>query len=331
MSFVPGLGIVKGMALTLRRFFEPKVTHLYPEDPGPDPAASFRGRLQLLYDEYGTLKCETCFQCAQACPIECIDMGGVDTKNRFAVHWGASETYGERREESALRRSGRTVPGPGLRALPRRRPGPRRRDPRRVRPRPEGDAPDPRRDPGRVWLRPGRGAQAGQRGDRCVVRDALRHGDVLRPPGRRRGGDRSGRPPTAPSWARSTARWPGVPRARPAPATVAARAADDRTAQDPGPLAAGARPGIRSRATRPTSTPAVRAGAFDALTGWRCAVDDARPGIATVVAVGPARAGRRRLPDRDQVARRRPRRTARRDTSSPTAMAPTRPSRPTGR
>jgi ferredoxin len=111
VSLVPGFGIVKGMALTLRRFFEPKVTHLYPEDPAVSPH-KFRGRLQLLYDEYGTLKCETCFQCAQACPIECIDMGGVDTKGRFAIHWGASETYGERREESALRRSGRTVPDP---------------------------------------------------------------------------------------------------------------------------------------------------------------------------------------------------------------------------
>jgi ferredoxin len=111
MSHVPGLGIVRGMSLTLRRFFEPKVTHRYPEDPAEIPGR-FRGRLQLLYDEYGTLKCETCFQCAQACPIECIDMGGHDTKDRFAVHWGAPETYGERREESALRRSGRTVPDP---------------------------------------------------------------------------------------------------------------------------------------------------------------------------------------------------------------------------
>ena len=47
---------------------------------------------QLLYDEYGSLKCETCFQCAQACPIECIDMGGMDTKGRFHVHWGPPET-----------------------------------------------------------------------------------------------------------------------------------------------------------------------------------------------------------------------------------------------
>jgi len=109
MSLVPGLGIVRGMALTLRRFFEPKVTIRYPEESA-DYSPKFRGRLQLLYDEYGTLKCETCFQCAQACPIECIDMGGIDTKGRYHIHWGAAETYGERREESALRRSGRTVP-----------------------------------------------------------------------------------------------------------------------------------------------------------------------------------------------------------------------------
>jgi len=114
VSLIPGLGIVTGMALTLRRFFEPKVTVKYPADRR-DPPHKFRGRLQLLYDEWGTLKCETCFQCAQACPIECIDMGGMDTRGRYHVHWGAPETYGERREESALRRSGRTVPDPAYR------------------------------------------------------------------------------------------------------------------------------------------------------------------------------------------------------------------------
>jgi ferredoxin len=114
VSFVPGLGLVKGMALTLRRFFEPKVTVMYPE-VRLDVPHKFRGRLQLLYDEWGTLKCETCFQCAQACPIECIDMGGIDTRGRYHVHWGAPETYGERREESAIRRSGRPVPDPAFR------------------------------------------------------------------------------------------------------------------------------------------------------------------------------------------------------------------------
>ena len=116
MSFIPGLGIAKGMALTLRRFFEPKVTVMYPE-VRYEVAPKFRGRLQLLYDEWGTLKCETCFQCAQACPIECIDMGGVDTRGRYHVHWGAPEQYGERREESALRRSGRPVPDPAFTAF----------------------------------------------------------------------------------------------------------------------------------------------------------------------------------------------------------------------
>jgi hypothetical protein len=111
MSRVPGVGILKGMGLTLRRFFEPKATIRYPE-VRLDVPPRFRGRLQLLYDEWGTLKCETCFQCAQACPIECIDMGGIDTKGRYHIHWGAPETYGERREESALRRSGRPVPDP---------------------------------------------------------------------------------------------------------------------------------------------------------------------------------------------------------------------------
>jgi NADH-quinone oxidoreductase subunit E len=106
---VPGLGVLKGMALTITRALQPKVTVQYPEQRQPI-SPRHRGRLLLLYDEYGTLKCETCFQCAAACPIECIDMGGVDTRNRFHVHWGPAEQYAERREESALRRSGRPVP-----------------------------------------------------------------------------------------------------------------------------------------------------------------------------------------------------------------------------
>jgi NADH:ubiquinone oxidoreductase subunit E len=106
---VPGWGIAKGMLFGLRRFLQPKITVQYPEVV-QDISPHHRGRLILLYDEAGNLKCETCFQCAMACPIEIIDMGGVDTKNRFHVHWGPPEQYAERREESALRRSGRTVP-----------------------------------------------------------------------------------------------------------------------------------------------------------------------------------------------------------------------------
>jgi len=108
MSRVPGWGIAMGMVHTFVRFTQPKKTIQYPEQH-QEISPHHRGRLILLYDEAGNLKCETCFQCAQACPIEIIDMGGVDTKNRFHVHWGPPEQYAERREESALRRSGRPV------------------------------------------------------------------------------------------------------------------------------------------------------------------------------------------------------------------------------
>ena len=33
MSLIPGLGIVRGMALTFRKMFEPKATIRYPEQP----------------------------------------------------------------------------------------------------------------------------------------------------------------------------------------------------------------------------------------------------------------------------------------------------------
>jgi hypothetical protein len=42
-------------------------------------------------------------------------MGGIDTRGRYHIHWGPPETYGERREESAVRRSGRPVPDPAFR------------------------------------------------------------------------------------------------------------------------------------------------------------------------------------------------------------------------
>ena len=106
---VPGLGIAKGLVFAFTQAFRPKLTIQYPEVVN-DISPRHRGRLILLYDEAGTLKCETCFQCAAACPIECIDMGGVDTRTGIHVHWGPAEQYAERREESALRRSGRPVP-----------------------------------------------------------------------------------------------------------------------------------------------------------------------------------------------------------------------------
>ena len=118
---VPGWASPRAWPTPSRRFVQPKVTVQYPEVQEISP--HHRGRLHPALRRGGNLKCETCFQCAAACPIEIIDMGGVDTKSRYHVHWGPAEQYAERREESALRRSGRPVPDRAFDALAADRPG----------------------------------------------------------------------------------------------------------------------------------------------------------------------------------------------------------------
>ena len=61
---IPGAGIAKGMATTLRNYLSPKVTRQYPEQR-PQIPDRWRGRLDLIYDPLGEHKCEVCFQCAQ--------------------------------------------------------------------------------------------------------------------------------------------------------------------------------------------------------------------------------------------------------------------------
>ena len=103
MSF-PGVGIAKGMATTFRNFFAPKVTRQYPEER-PQIPDRWRGRLDLIYDPFGEHKCEVCFQCAQVCPVEAIDMSGFDTQGN-RIRYGMPEIYDERRDANAYRRAG---------------------------------------------------------------------------------------------------------------------------------------------------------------------------------------------------------------------------------
>ena len=297
MSLVPGLGIVKGMALTLRRFFEPKATIKYPE-VRLDVPHKFRGRLQLLYDEWGTLKCETCFQCAQACPIECIDMGGMDTARPLP------RPLGPARDVRRAARGARCGGPAGRCPDPRTEPfeaidlGAGRRDPRGVRPRPGAHAPDPRGDPGGVRLPAGRRPQADQPPDRRVVRDDLRHrtyyGHLRFEPSRRReqaaGVAATGRPrrPTSP---RST---------RPRGDGRAARRAGPRRRrwmtppQDAGRLAEHPARGA------PTRDPTDLDAAVRARRLRRPAPGDPRPRAdgddRAIAALRPARPGRRRVP-----------------------------------
>ena len=103
MTF-PGIGIAKGMATTLRNFFSPKVTRQYPETR-PEIPDRWRGRLDLIYDPFGEHKCEVCFQCAQVCPVEAIDMSGFDSQGN-RIRYGMPEIYDERRDANAYRRAG---------------------------------------------------------------------------------------------------------------------------------------------------------------------------------------------------------------------------------
>jgi NADH:ubiquinone oxidoreductase subunit E len=101
---IPGSGIVKGMATTLRNYFAPKVTRQYP-DERPQMPERWRGRLDLIYDPFGEHKCEVCFQCAQVCPVEAIDMSGFDTQGQ-RIRYGMPEIYDERADANAYRRAG---------------------------------------------------------------------------------------------------------------------------------------------------------------------------------------------------------------------------------
>lgn len=101
---VPGIGIAKGMVTTFRNFFAPKVTRQYPEER-PQMPERWRGRLDLIYDPFGEHKCEVCFQCAQVCPVEAIDMSGFDAQGN-RIRYGLPEIYDERRDPNAYRRAG---------------------------------------------------------------------------------------------------------------------------------------------------------------------------------------------------------------------------------
>ncbi|MDQ6682985.1 MAG: NAD(P)H-dependent oxidoreductase subunit E [Chloroflexota bacterium] len=101
---IPGLGILNGMAQTFRNLFAPKVTRQYPE-VRPEIPDRWRGRLDLIYDPFGEHKCEVCFQCAQVCPVEAIDMSGFDSQGN-RIRYGLQEIYDERKDPNAWRRAG---------------------------------------------------------------------------------------------------------------------------------------------------------------------------------------------------------------------------------
>ncbi len=61
-----GLGMVKGLMVTLKHIFKPSFTVQYPEEVRPIPQ---RARTNLIWFEE---RCTGCSTCAQACPDGCI-------------------------------------------------------------------------------------------------------------------------------------------------------------------------------------------------------------------------------------------------------------------
>lgn len=65
-----GVNLLKGLAVTFKYLFKPKVTIQYPEEEVPQ-AERFRG-IQHLDAE----KCIVCNQCVRVCPTNCISLTG---------------------------------------------------------------------------------------------------------------------------------------------------------------------------------------------------------------------------------------------------------------
>ncbi len=71
--------IVKGLALTLRTMFRPKVTMEYPEVKF-EPPSSYRGRPVLVQEENGVERCVACGLCSRVCPALAIEVQAAETE-----------------------------------------------------------------------------------------------------------------------------------------------------------------------------------------------------------------------------------------------------------
>ena len=71
---------VKGFAVTLKRFFMPKITIQYP-DEDRIPAPRYRGLPSLRTDpDTGEALCVACGLCARICPTSCLEMHVVPSE-----------------------------------------------------------------------------------------------------------------------------------------------------------------------------------------------------------------------------------------------------------